>query len=73
MLLSQWGLAVVDERGNRVYKGEDDGGHEDLTSENDAAGLPTEIEQGPTTTRKTRGKGDSQDMDHALMSGQGKE
>ena len=64
---------MVDERGNRVYKGEDDGGGEDLTSESDAVGLPTEIEQEPTTTRETRDKGDSQDMDHALTSGQGKE
>ena len=71
-MLRQWGLAVVDERGKEVDKGEDDGGGEDLTSESDAAGLPTEMEQEPKTTRKTRDKGDSQDMDHTFASGQGK-
>ena len=71
-ILRQWGLAVVDKRGKRVDEGEDNGGGEDLTSESDAAGLPTGTEQEPKTTRKTRDKGDSQDMDHALTSGQGK-
>ena len=62
----------ADGSGKRVYKDEDDGGGKDLTSESDAAYLPTEIEQEPMTTRKTRDKGDSQDIDHTLTSGQGK-
>ena len=64
---------AVDGSGKLVYKGEEDGGGEDLTSESDAADLITDIEQKPTTTRKICDKGDSQDMDHALTSGQGKE
>ena len=64
---------VVDERDKEDDKGEDDGGGEDFTSESDAAAHSTEMEQEPKTTRKTCDKGDSQDMDHALTSGQGRE
>ena len=46
---------------------------EDLTSESDAVAHSTEMEQEPKTTRKTCDKGDSQDMDHALTSGQDRE
>ena len=72
-MLRQWELVVVDKRGKEVDEGEDDGGGKDLTSESDAADLITDSDQKPTTTRKTCDKGDSQDMDHALTSGQGKE
>ena len=58
--------------GKQVHKDEGDGGGKDLTSESDDACLPTEIDQGTTTTCKTRDKGDSQDMDHTFVSGQGK-
>ena len=69
--LRQWGIAV-DESGKLIYKGEEDGGDGDLTSESDAADLITDSDQNPTTTRKTCDKGDSKDMDHASTSGQGK-
>ena len=70
--LRQWGIAV-DESGKLLCKGDEDGGDEDLTSESDAADLTTDNDQNPTTTRKTCDKEDSQDMNHASMSGQGKE
>ena len=55
-----------------IRKDEGDGGGEDLMSESDDACLPTEIDQGTTTARKIRDKGDSQGMDHTFASGQGK-
>ena len=63
---------MVGKSGKKVYEGEYNGGGEDLTSESDAAGLPTKMEQKPKITRKTRDRGDSQEMDHALTSEQGK-
>ena len=57
------GGELADGNGKQVYKDEGDGDGEDLTSKSDAACLPTEIEQETTTTRNTRDKEDSQDMD----------
>ena len=71
--LREWGLAVVDKRDKEDYEDEDNGGGEDFTSESDAAAHSTKMKQEPKTTRKTCDKGDSQDIDHALTSGQGKE
>ena len=71
--LRQWGIAVADGGGKIVYKGEDDGGGEDLTSESDAAGLSTQTELKSTTTRKTCDEGDSQDTNHTSKSGRDEE
>ena len=66
------GGELADGSDKHVYKDEGDGGGEDLMSDSDDACPLTEIDQGASATRKTRDKGDSQDMDHTFASGQGK-
>ena len=46
---------------------------EETKSERFAAAHPTEMEQEATTTRKTRDKGDSQELNHTATSRQGTE
>ena len=70
--LRQLGIAV-DGSGKLLWKGEEDGGNEDLTNERNVADLTTDDDQNSTTTRKTCDEGDSQDKNHTSKSGRGEE